>query len=68
MKRYLSLMTALDEATKQDSILSDGFIAAIPNYLGINLCSVSGFVIDQKENGDLNSIEILFKNEETSVN
>ena len=38
----------------------DNFTAAIPNYLGINLCSVKGIEYDRQSDGQLKTLTIVF--------
>lgn len=39
----------------------DNFISAIPNCLGINLVSVLGIEYERLEDGQLNTMKIIFK-------
>jgi len=46
----------IDELIKEN----DSFISAIPNYLGINLCSTKGIEYERRKDGQLKSLKILF--------
>jgi hypothetical protein len=45
-----------------DELIKDknSFISAIPNNLGINLCSVKGIEYDHRNEGQLKSLKIIF--------
>ena len=47
---------SIDELIKEEN----SFISSIPNNLGINLCSVKGIEYEQKKDGQLESLKILF--------
>ena len=47
---------SIDELIKEEN----SFISLIPNNLGINLCSVKGIEYEQRKDGQLESLKILF--------
>lgn len=47
---------SIDELIKEEN----SFISSIPNNLGINLCSVKGIEYEQRKDGQLESLKILF--------
>lgn len=47
---------SIDELIKEEN----SFINSIPNNLGINLCNVKGIEYEQREDGQLESLKILF--------
>ena len=46
----------IDELIKEEN----SFISAIPNNLGINLCSVEGIEYERRKDGQLQSLKIFF--------
>ena len=46
----------INELIKEEN----SFISAIPNNLGINLCSVEGIEYERRKDGQLQSLKILF--------
>lgn len=51
-KTYKSIEQLIEE--------KNSFITAIPNNLGINLCSVKGIVYNRKKDGQLKTLKIIF--------
>lgn len=60
MKRFIDIHTAIKHCDESETIIPSAFLSVIPNNLGINLCAVKGFNIDIQEDGQFNSIEIVF--------
>lgn len=57
-------MRTVFKTTEQLIKEKDNFFSAIPNKLGINLCSVKGIEYKDQANGELVSIRIIFIPEE----
>ena len=55
---------SIDELIKEEN----SFISSIPNNLGINLCRVKGIEYEQRKDGQLESLKILFLPEINDIN
>ena len=55
---------SIDELIKEEN----SFINSIPNNLGINLCNVKGIEYEQREDGQLESLKILFLPDINDIN
>lgn len=55
---------SIDELIKEEN----SFISSIPNNLGINLCSVKGIEYEQRKDGQLESLKILFLPDINDIN
>ena len=55
---------SIDELIKEEN----SFISSIPNNLGINLCSVAGIEYEQRKDGQLESLKILFLPDINDIN
>lgn len=55
---------SIDELIKEEN----SFISSIPNNLGINLCSVNGIEYEQRKDGQLESLKILFLPDINDIN
>ena len=62
MRKYLGKKIKIEDAIKEGNILYN-FCSAIPNYLGINLCSVKEFEITSSDEDvqQLHTLKIKFK-------
>ena len=55
-KKMGKTFKSIDELIKEEN----PFISSIPNNLGINLCSVEGIEYERRNDGQLESLKILF--------
>ena len=55
---------SIDELIKEEN----PFISSIPNNLGINLCSVEGIEYERRNDGQLESLKILFLPDINDIN
>ena len=64
LKKMEKTFKSIDELIKEEN----SFISSIPNNLGINLCSVKGIEYEQRKDGQLESLKILFLPDINDIN
>lgn len=60
MKQYITTEEAVKHCNEEGTLIPSGFLASIPNCLGVNLCSVKGFEVDMTEDGQYKGLFIDF--------